>query len=67
VEHAGKSEKVKTVSVEQLSVRCPAIKSEKGGKCGHLCFFLRRRTREKSKHERVIIWESMLRIIDPAV
>jgi hypothetical protein len=48
VEHIGKSEKVKIISVEQLLVRCPTIKSEKGGKCGHLCFFAKEENIERN-------------------
>jgi hypothetical protein len=48
VERAGKSEKVKVVSVEQLSFRHPTIKVGKGGKYGHLCFFAKEKNEERS-------------------
>jgi hypothetical protein len=49
VERVGKSEKVTTVSATQLSFRLSFYKVEKGGKCGHLCFF----TKEKNEEQRV--------------
>jgi hypothetical protein len=47
VECAGKSEKVKIVSAEQLSVHCPAIKSKKGGK-GVICVFSKEKSEEQT-------------------
>jgi hypothetical protein len=48
VECVGKSEKETIVSEKQLSVRHPTVKSKKGGKCGHLCFFAKEKNEERS-------------------